>query len=272
MRFKLPDSTPLRKFVIASQQHLALLDLADHDVAVYDPLSADDAPFCMAMNRANCLAYDDSVSPGDNPEALGMPLWVMLDCCLLPTGMFGFEAPRDAIPPEYADLLDPTGALGWIGVSEYVAARALEEASFVGVSLFSLASGCGLGARTKAFGLQAMAARRMTGVTQYDNDALATHLVFGPLEIVTPLVRVHSRPDRSFVYRVELPEPRKMKEIIRGRASEKRLKSQFSVDVRDPAAIRHLATLCQKQRHAIVDVTRDNEGIASVGVRRIDGR
>lgn len=192
-----------------------------------DPLNPEDAAYCVALNRANSFAHDGTPEPGASSTALGMPRWVMLDCCLLPTAMIGYEVPRSALPPSDAALLDPSGELEWIAVSEYVGIPSVERGRFVGVSLFSLVQGKGLGVRSKALGLKALGCTELIGVTQYDSPGVAVHLAFGPLAIVSETVAVHSRPGETFVYRLDVPEPSVLERLANG---EIRREPSFDLD------------------------------------------
>lgn len=210
-RFQLPASTPLRPFAITGPTGAEYL--RDTGVRVVDATQPENRAFALAMNRGNCLAYDGLPHPGTAAGSLGMPRWVMLDCCALPSAIFGYEAPRDAIPADVADAMDPDGGLEWIGVSEYIALPTLRPAELVGVSLFSLVAGQRLGVRTKALTLRLLSAETQTGVTQWTGAGVKLHLEFGPLEIVSTAVAVHDRPDETFIYRVALP-PRSVLERI----------------------------------------------------------
>lgn len=210
--FVLPPTTPLRVYIAGAPASLAALRAQFHSAswlpsAIFaDALDPQQAGFCLALNRANCLAYDGTPQMGTAATALGMPRWVMLDCCLLPSLIVGFAAPREAIPAAWADQIDPTKEEPWLGVSEYIALPAAFGSEVVGVSLFSLASGLHLGRRTKALGLQLLQRQTQTGVAQYQNPSLRLHLAFGDLAVSAPQVRVHSRPGETFVYRVRVPE------------------------------------------------------------------
>lgn len=203
MRFSIPTEAPLRPFVIAAAPDALRLP---QGVRVVDPFESGNAAFCRAMNRANCLAYDGTPEVGTCAGALGMPAWVMLDCCLLPAGVFGFETRREFVPKAFAAQLDPDESCEWIGVSEYVALPSTRESEVVGVSLFSFVEGHSLGRRTKALALASLGARTQTGVTQWTSPGLPLHVEFGELRVVTSSVPVHNRAAETFVYRVALPD------------------------------------------------------------------
>lgn len=221
--FTLSADTPLRAFCISSRfVRPSLVWPEGLDVDFYDPTVAGDAAFCLAMNRGNCIAYDGSEQPAAAAAALGMPLWVFLDCCTLPSAMVGFAAPREALPEELARRLDPDGSLAWLGVSEYMGLPSLEPGTVVGVSLFSLGRGVHLGTRSKALGLFALRARRQVGVAQYANPSVRLHLAFGDLELLAPRAPVHSRPEETFVYTAPVPDPGRLAAMVGGRALERK--------------------------------------------------
>lgn len=213
MRFEIPTDAPLRSFVIAaSREGLSLPD----EVRWVDPFVAENAPFCVAMNRANCMAYDGTPQVGANAGALGMPQWVMLDCCMLPAGVFGFETPRAHITESIASELDPSQTSQWLGVSEYIALPSARPRQVVGVSLFSFVIGRSLGRRTKALALAALGARSQTGVTQWTSPGIPLHLEFGELRVDARRVPVHNRAASTFVYSVQLPDADALMAIYRG--------------------------------------------------------
>ncbi len=183
-----------------------------------DVTAPENADFALAMNRGNCLAYDGTVERGPQSGALGMPRWVMLDCCALPSAVFGLEVPRDAVPKDLADAMDPTGRLEWIGVTEYIALPSVAPGEVVGVSLFSLVAGRRLGSRTKAMTLRLMGAATQTGVTQWTGAGIKLHLQFGPLRVVSSRVAVHDRPSETFVYQLPVPPQDCLARIERGEA------------------------------------------------------
>ncbi len=228
--FTLSADTPLRAFCISSRfVRPSLVWPEGLDVDFYDPTVAGDAAFCLAMNRGNCIAYDGSEQPAAAAAALGMPLWVFLDCCTLPSAMVGFAAPRDALPEDLARRLDPDGSLAWLGVSEYMGLPSLEPGTVVGVSLFSLGRGVHLGTRSKALGLFALRARRQVGVAQYANPSVRLHLAFGDLELLAPRAPVHSRPEETFVYTAPVPDPGRLAAMVGGRALERKERAPRAV-------------------------------------------
>lgn len=261
--FLLSTDVPVRPFAISRREQLPAFAAAG--VRTVDVLDAENAAFCLAMNRANCLAYDGTLTPGPNRGALGMPLWVFLDCCVLPSVMVGYEAPRDALPAEIANALDPDGKLDWIGVSEYVALPSLVASEVVGVSLFSLVTGSRLGLRAKALALHLLGARTQIGIAQITNAALGMHLRFGALDVVAAGVQVHSRPDATFVYRTLVPPGQILAAIAAGGdASVPRPRATRWIDPRDSSARQAFAA--SYTGWSVVDVVREGGSLSSVGL------
>jgi hypothetical protein len=264
--FALSPEVPIRPFAISRGSQLA--PFAAAGVRTVDVLDPGSAPFCLAMNRANCLAYDGTLTPGPGQRALGMPLWVFLDCCVLPSVMVGYEVPRDALPADIADGLDPDAQLDWIGVSEYVALPSLTPGEVVGVSLFSLVSGSRLGLRAKALALRVLEAKTQLGIAQLTNAALGMHLRFGALEIVAAGVRVHSRPDETFIYRVQVPAAAALLALEQdGAGALDRVSPTRFVNPHDAAQRAELAR--DGVGWAIVDVARDGTTVNRVGLARV---
>ena len=264
--FTLQADTPLRAFCISSGFVRPQLVWPDGlAVDFFDPTSPDDAAFCLAMNRGNCIAYDGSDQPAAAAAALGMPLWVFLDCCTLPSAMVGFAAPREALPDDLARRLDPDGSLPWLGVSEYMGIPSLEPGTVVGVSLFSLGRGLQLGTRTKALGLFALRARRQVGVAQYANPSVRLHLAFGDLELMARRAPVHSRPEETFVYTAPVPDPGRLAAMVRGVALERRERSpREATETFDPRAASEVeAFVARPGRFVIVGTGPVAEGSLS---------
>lgn len=163
-----------------------------------DPLDPGASAFSTLVNSGNRLAFGD----------LAMPRWVQLDCCTLPSAMIGFAAPREDLDePLWSQLGAPVSEYsGWVPVSEYCGIARMHDEGILGISLYSLLPGLGLGVRTKAAALACYASRVQLGVTQYDNPALRVHTAFGPLQIVRPAVHGHERGATSFLYRLEVPK------------------------------------------------------------------
>lgn len=219
MRFSISESTEIRPFVITTPEIFRGFDARTKagELRFYNVYDDGHSAFLTAMNRANCLAHDGTVVQKAEPDALGMPRWVMLDCAILPSGMFGFEVPAQAVPPDVRARLDPEGTLEWIGISEYVAIPTLDPQTFMGVSLFSLVEGMHLGVRTKALALKTLQPRYLRGVTQFDSPGLRVHIEFGPLEVISSVLAVHAKPVESFVYQMEVPAPFILDDMIAGK-------------------------------------------------------
>lgn len=206
----------LRPVAVASDMHRHRLRLDIPELLFLDALDPAHAEFSLAMNRANCLAYDGAASFTGDGSALGMPLWTLLDCCLVPSVMVGFAVSRVALPRDFVDTVDPGGAVDTLGVSEFIAVPSLEPGRVVGISLFASIPGHALGRRTKALGLYVHQAHEQIGVTQYGNASIRLHLSFGPMEVLASNVRVHSRPGETFVYRVTVPTPETLRAMVDG--------------------------------------------------------
>ena len=214
-RFSLPPHVEPRLFAAGHRQALERMVWWPSDAERLDALDPALAPFLLSFNRANCLAYDGLPTPGANSAALGMPRWVFLDCCLLPSLVFGLSVPRDVVPRSLADLLDPEGTCQALGVAEYIALPSLEPGVFIGVSLFSMVEGRRWGARIKATALRALGAQTLIGITQVDRPALRLHLHFGALHVMAAPVPVHGLPDTTIVYRTDL-DPSQIEALSQG--------------------------------------------------------
>lgn len=82
--------------------------------------------------------------------------------------------------------------------------------------MFNLARGRGFGRRIKALALAALRAQNQIGVAQFSNVSLRLHLAFGPLRLMQPSIRVHSRPDETFVYTVDVPQRQMLLDVWSG--------------------------------------------------------
>jgi hypothetical protein len=176
------------------------------DARFFDVLDPASRPFFHLVNAGNARAFG----------GLAMPAWVQLDCATLPTAMIGFAAPREALAPSLVEELSAGVAstfgaaagdaarafAGPIPIAEYCALPTGEPGVVVGFSLYSLVAGARLGVRAKALALRCHRAHRQIGLTQYDNSAVRTHCLFGPLVLLAPRAPAHSRPDDTFVYEV----------------------------------------------------------------------
>ncbi len=189
------------------------------DTIFVEVMAAGSQNFSRLVNAGNARAF----------APLSMPAWVQLDCCMLPTAMAGFCAPRATVDDAlFSDLRarveksfgaqaadDLARYDGWVPLSEYTSLPSVIPDTVVGFSLFALVPHLRLGVRTKALGLACTGARFQIGMTQYDNSAVRTHAMFGPLEILEPRALAHSTPLDTFVYRVALDGER-LRSLCRG--------------------------------------------------------
>lgn len=199
-------------FAFGAADNLAHLDptplgLPLRMLAAEDPALAD---LHRTLNRLNGLAY--------GAADLAMPLWVQLDCGLLPSAFVGFALPERALPPALRDQLDPHGGPdALVPVSEAIAVPTLVPGRVVSFSLAALVPG--LGFATKLLALAAHRCREAIGVAQYDNPSLRLHARFGRLELVQARAIGHRYPDRTFVYRLRV-DPTWLARLDRGERPE----------------------------------------------------
>ena len=139
-------------------------------------------------NRLNAVAF--------GPAGIPLPRWVMVDLGLLPSAFLLVTLPPARVRAAVADaaiapgsremleaLLAYADTLGYeCGGGRRVLRGAVgaRGGDWVGWSLCSALHGRGLAAITKAVALCAYRPRRLIGVTQYGNRALAIHRRFGP--------------------------------------------------------------------------------------------
>ncbi len=162
-------------------------------------------------NRLNAVAF--------GPAGIPLPRWVMVDLGLLPSAFLLVTLPParvraavadPAIAPGSREMLeallayaDTLGYAGPVAVAGYCAAPSARGGDWVGWSLCSARHGRGLAAITKAVALCAYRPRRLIGVTQYGNRALAIHRRFGPMRLVSATLALHDAPG-SLVYETDL--------------------------------------------------------------------
>jgi hypothetical protein len=189
--------------------HLNLdLDIGS-EIVVLRVEDDDNAEFCRLLNHSNQLAFG-------GPNSMGMPLWVMLDCAILPAAMVGFMVTADDAPDQLWDLLEiEEDYEGWVPISEYCASISVEPGCVSGFSLHSHIASMGIATRTKALALAVLDAKAQVGVTQFDNPAIRVHARFGPMEILLHRPAVHTHSMDSFVYRLNLPELRDLESMAR---------------------------------------------------------
>lgn len=188
-------------------------------LVVRDALSAEEQTFYRLLNAGNQHAFG----------GMGMPAWVQLDCCTLPTAMVGFSTPRSRVDPRlYEALVEHVGRVfgahaaqeaqayeGDVPLSEYCALATPTAGTVVGFSLFSLLHGVDLGIRTKALALLCYGAQRQVGLTQYNNGAVKTHVLLGPLTLTHATAPPHSRPRETFVYEVDVSDATHLLSLVK---------------------------------------------------------
>lgn len=203
-------------FVFTAQQNLERLRLEGlepvtgraPEIHLVDEASSAD--FGLLLNHTNQLAFGGETN-------MGMPLWVLLDCGVLPAAVVGLAAPRDQVDGELAARIgvDP-GYEGLVPISEYCACPTLEPACVSGFSLQTQTPGRGIATRTKALALLVFGSRAQIGVTQFDNPAIRVHARFGPMRLTVHRPSVHTHARNSFAYRIELSGREDLMALARG--------------------------------------------------------
>ena len=206
LEFYLASNESLRPFLneVPYGHKLAWLDFTD---------TADKGwstrEFLNLFNVINGIAFGDRGIP--------MPQWVMVDLILMPSAAliaglpqpafaamverstFRFDTDVKRLLRDVQASMRDNGYTGPVPVGGYCAAPSAAAGTWVGWSLWSLMPAVGLGQAAKALALSAYRARKLDGVTQYDNSALKVHTRFGALKIVVATVPFHTSPG-SFVY------------------------------------------------------------------------
>lgn len=174
----------------------------------------DTGEFLNLFNVINGIAFGDRGIP--------MPQWVMVDLILMPSAAVIAALPQ----AQFTETLE-TSAFdddakrhlravfekvkqsdynGPIPIGGYCAAPSAAPGTWVGWSLWSVMTNVGLGRALKALALSVYQAKKLDGVTQYDNTALRVHTRFGRLQILVATVPFHTSPG-SFVYENDFTVP-----------------------------------------------------------------
>jgi hypothetical protein len=173
--------------------------------------------FFRRLNAGNALSYG----------GMGMPAWVQLDCCTLPSVMAGFALERRAVPAALEARLreveeerfgEPASRADddLVPVSEFCALPSARAGTVVGVSLFTLLTGLGLATRSKALGLLCLGASVLVGVAQRGSAGERVHRRFGALRVLLDRPAPHPEAERTYVYEVRLPPPEALRRMAEG--------------------------------------------------------
>lgn len=181
----------------------------DDEIVVLQVEDEENADFCRLLNHSNQVAFG-------GPRGMGMPLWVMLDCAIMPSAIVGFMLDADDAPDDLWQVLDiDEDYEGWIPVSEYCAALTIEPGCVSGFSLHSHIPSQGIATRTKALALAVLDAKAQIGVTQFSNPSIRVHARFGPMEVLIHRPAIHTHAEDTFVYRLHLPELQALEAMAR---------------------------------------------------------
>jgi hypothetical protein len=149
------------------------------------------------------------------PREMPMPNWVLVDHALMSSGLIMAVCAEDRLDGILARFnvaenergilnllladIHGQGYTGPVPIAGYCAAPTADRGRWMGWSMCSAIPHAGLGFTVKALGLEAYGAEVVTGVTQYDNLSLRSHVKFGPARIEAAVVDLHTAPG-SLVY------------------------------------------------------------------------
>jgi hypothetical protein len=193
---------------LGSGEHADSLDLSPLGVPVrYLPAerNLDLATQYLALNQ---LAFG----------GIGVPRWVLSDLYLLPGAIGLLRCPARMVKPEVRERLgladeDPT-----IGAA-YYAAPSVTPGLFIGVSLLSFLPGTGAAPWVKVLTLSMLRAKRLRGVTQWDNPSVRAHARLGPLRLVGRVPGGHEYGERTFVYETDVSDAARVAEAMERKSS-----------------------------------------------------
>lgn len=162
--------------------------------------------FYSQLSRLDALAHDEG--------PLSTPMWVRLDCVMIPTGYVGLAKPVKNCDEQLKKKLGVVDDYsGLVPTSEYCVALNV-DGTWTSHTLGTIILGRRLGLLSKAIGLRAFGIERYTGIAQYTNSkALRLHTTFGPLLLRTAITECHDYPDKTFIYE-QAVEQEKLEELV----------------------------------------------------------
>jgi hypothetical protein len=219
------------------------------------------------------------------PREMPMPNWVLVDHALMASGLVMAACHQDALEPiieRFGVRHDERRILelvladvhaenydGLVPIAGYCAAPTADPGRWMGWSMCSAIPHAGLGFAVKALGLEAYRAQVVTGVTQWDNLSLRSHVKFGPARVESAILDLHTAPG-SFVYSTDITAWRS------GVSSDQRsTEPTFLVRAGDRARHEQLQAMIEAgtQRLEIVEpgmIISDGEFLAPVRVIEVD--
>lgn len=156
----------------------------------YNPLALSSRSFIEKIYLLDQLTFSG--------QGMGMPRWVFLDCSVMPGFVFGFKVKGEYLTLKDRELLK-VNANDEVPLSMYIAIPTQRRKCWFGHNLSSL-NGIletkldGLGFLTKYMALALYDISKQQGATQWTSEALALHLKFGPLKLLSSYTPTHSLP------------------------------------------------------------------------------
>lgn len=194
-------------------------------------LNADETAnrrFAFVLNAANGASFGD--------QGIGMPMWVMQDCVLMPGAFFGVMGKAKLFPTKKRELINqilssiplpmgchdhslnaPLGDEEWIPIAEAAGTPAAAKNTITTFSLYSFLPGLAVVSKALMFSAYGhLGMREQIGIGQFDNRSFAAHSSFGLLEILNFAVSIHTLAGKTFHYKTKILPDADLTAIARG--------------------------------------------------------
>ena len=196
----------LRPYVICHEKLRTKVEessnVFNQEVLWVNPLKLESAGFVNKIIKLDGLSFSGA--------GMGMPKWVLFDCAMLPSFVFGFAIKSGLLGQEDRGLLE-LSEKELFPISMYIAIPQAHSDGWFGHNLSSLNQRLqfdlsGLGLLTKAYALELFKISKLWGATQWDSPALNLHLKFSQMKIHSAHTINHTK-ENSVCYSSDTREP-----------------------------------------------------------------
>ncbi len=189
----LKDLTP---YLICPAESIKYLDINIPELKTWggdklkciDPLKTNSEQWIQKIKRLDSLSF--------GPSGMPMPDWVLLDCAMMPSGIFGFCIKGDQLSSRDKNLLK-INENEFFPISMYIAIPTLDNSVWFGHNLSSLNNHLennlkGLGIVTKFMALRMFQVQKLRGATQWKSNAIHLHMKLNKLQILSAWTTAHT--------------------------------------------------------------------------------